>query len=231
MRWSPPNPLFLTTVALAAGIALAPARVHAQSLLFDYVGFDFESPNPDPIAFGEPGSGYVGLGTVPVLGAPLVTNTALNEYTYVMQGFTPSGVIAFGSFEIVNYTTGVITLYEDPKSGGTTADYGVDPPNSTAPTSFTDGTPILVGTLTNLQLVLDTTSGTGSYEAVFNVTGGSQLGNFPLNERTGWTFSGTTGNALNIPHGYAHQCDGQTFLNAPTAARRVTWGKLKAGYR
>jgi hypothetical protein len=47
----------------------------------------------------------------------------------------------------------------------------------------------------------------------------------------GWTFSGSTGNALNIPHGYAHQCDGQTFLNAPTAARRVSWGHLKAGYR
>jgi hypothetical protein len=66
---------------------------------------------------------------------------------------------------------------------------------------------------------------------VFTVTGGSQLGNFPLNQRVGWTFSGSTGNALNIPHGYAHQCDGQTFLNAPTAARRVSWGHLKAGYR
>lgn len=221
------TPLFLATCAL---FAVVPAA-RAQSLLFDYVGFDYEFPNPNPAVFGEPGSGYVGLGTVPVLFGPLVTNTAVNEYTYVMQGFTPSSVTPIGSFEIINYNAGTITLYEDPISGGTAADYGVDPPNATVPSSFTDGTPILVGTLTNFQFVLDTSNGTGSFEAVFTITGGSQLGNFPLNQRTGWTFSGSTGNALNIPHGYAHQCDGQTFLNSPSAVRKVSWGHLKAGYR
>ena len=43
--------------------------------------------------------------------------------------------------------------------------------------------------------------------------------------------SGTTGEALNIPEGYAHQIDGQTFLDAPVSARKMTWGKLKNGYR
>jgi hypothetical protein len=221
------TPLFLATCAL---LAVVPAA-RAQSLLFDYVGFDYEFPNPTPGVFGEPGSGYVGLGTVPFLFGPLVANTAANEYTYVMQGFTPTSVTPVGSFSIINYSAGTITLYEDPISGGTTADYGIDPPNATAPSSFTDGTPILVGTLSNFQFVLDTSNGTGSFEAVFTVTGGSQLGNFPLNQRSGWTFSGSTGNALNIPHGYAHQCDGQTFLNAPSAVRKVSWGHLKAGYR
>jgi len=79
--------------------------------------------------------------------------------------------------------------------------------------------------------VIDTASGTGSFEAVFNATGGSQIGNFPLNQRTGWTFSGSTSNALNIPPGYAHQIDGQAFLNNPVAARHLSWGRLKAGYR
>jgi hypothetical protein len=222
----------VTTVFLAACAALAvvPAA-HAQSLLFDYVGFDYEFPNPNPAVFGEPGSGYVGLGTVPVLAAPLVTNTTLNEYTYVMQGFAPSSVTAIANFLVINYTAGTITLYEDAKSGGTTADYGTNPPNGVAPSSFTDGTPILVGSLTNFQFVLDTTNGTGSFEAVFNVTGGTQLLNFDPNQRTGWTFSGATSNALNIPPGYAHQCDGQTFLNAPSGTRHESWGRLKAGYR
>jgi hypothetical protein len=211
-------------------LAVVPAA-RAQSLLFDYVGFDYESPNPNLATFGEPGSGYVGIGTLPFLFAPLVTNTAANEYTYVMQGLTSTNVTPVGSFDIISYSAGTITLYEDAHAGGTTADYGVDPPNATAPTSFTDGTPILVGTLTNFQFVLDRTNGTGSFEAVFNVTGGTQLANFPVNQRVGWTFSGSTGNALNIPHGYAHQCDGQTFLNAPVAARKVSWGHLKAGYR
>lgn len=217
-------------IVVCAVLAVVPAA-RAESLLFDYIGFDYEFPNPNPGVFGEPGSGYVGIGTVPVLFAPLVFNTALNEYTYVMQGFTPIGVSHVATFDIINYSSGTITIYEDAKLGGTTADYGADPPNAVVPLTFTDGTPILAGTLANFQFVVDTNNGTGSFEAVFTVTGGTQLGNFPLNQRAGWMFSGSTGNALNIPHGYAHQCDGQTFLNNPVAARRVSWGRLKADYR
>lgn len=224
---------FLTTMLLALGCVLAvvPAA-HAQSLLFDYVGFDYESPDPDPLQFGEAGSGYVGLGTVPFLFAPLTSNTTANEYTYVMNGLTPSGPPqVFGQFRIISYSTGTITLYEDARLGGTTADFDTNPPSTLAPATFTDGTAILIGTLTNFQFVLDTSAGSGSFEAVFNVTGGTQLVNFPLNQRKGWTFSGATTNALNIPAGYAHQIDGQTFLDAPSAARRTSWGQLKAGYR
>ncbi len=223
---------FTTTLMLTLCCALAaPPAARAQSLLFDYVGFDYESPNPDPLTFGEAGSGYVGVGTVPFLFAPLVSNTVANEYTYVMQGLTPTGVQAFGPFRIINYSTGSITIYEDAKLGGTTADFGNNPPNAVAPATFTDGSAVLVGSLTNFQFVFDTSSGSGSFEAVFNVTGGAQLANFPLNQRKGWTFSGATSNALNIPQGYAHQVDGQTFLDAPSAARRTSWGQLKAGYR
>ena len=214
--------------AVLALLAYAPVT-HAQSLLFDYVGFDFELPNPDPQQFGEVGSGYVGVGTVPYLFGPLTSDTNLNEYTYVMSGLQVAGVQAFGQFRIISYSAGNVTIYEDARLGGTTADFGVNP--VAIPPSFADGVPILVGALTNFQFVLDTSSGTGSFEAVFAVTGGSQFGNFPLNQRKGWTFSGATVNALNIPQGYAHQVDGQTFLDAPSPARKVSWGRLKAGYR
>lgn len=221
----------VTTLLFAAlaVLAMSPAA-RAQSLLFDYVGFDYEAPNPDPTQFGESGSGYVGLGTVGSLFAPLVANTTLNEYTYVMQGLTPTSVQVISNYRVFNYSAGTITIYEDPKSGGTTADYGSHPPNAVAPATFTDGTAILVGSLTSFQFVLDITNGTGSYEAVFDVTGGTQLGNFPLNQRSGWVFAGSSGNALNIPAGYAHQIDGQTFLNAPSPVRRTSWGRLKASF-
>lgn len=176
----------MTTVFLVMGAALAGLpSAHAQSLLFDYVGFDYEAPNPDPGQFGESGSGYVGLGTVPFLFAPLVSNTALNEYTYVMQGLTPTSVIPVGSFRIINYSSGTITLYEDPLLGGTVGDYGANPPSGVAPGTFTDGTAILVGSLTSFQFVVDTNNGTGSFEAVFNVTGGSQFGNFSPGQARG----------------------------------------------
>lgn len=223
---------FVTTLllALCSVLSLAPAA-RAQTLLFDYLGFDYESPNPNPGTFGEPGSGYVGLGTVPGVFAPLVSNPALNEYTFVIQGLSPISVMPVGSLEIIDYSAGTVTIYEDSKTTGTPATFTPNPPSGDVPGSFTDGTAILVGTLTNFQLIIDTTNGVGSFEAVFNATSGSQLGNFPLNQRTGWTFSGTTGEALNIPAGFAHQIDGQTFLNGPVAARRVSWGQLKAGYR
>jgi len=220
-------PTFL--LAACAVLSVAPAA-RADSLLFDYVGFDYESPNPNPATFGEPGSGYVGLGTVPFLFAPLVSNTALNEYTFVIQCGTPT-VLPVGGMEVVSYATGTVTIYEDSKALGTTATYAPNPPNGQVPGTFTDGTAILSGTLTNFQLIVDTSNGVGSFEAVFNATGGSQFVNFPVNQRTGWTFSGTTGEALNIPQGFAHQIDGQTFLDAPVAARRISWGRLKAGYR
>jgi hypothetical protein len=222
---------FATTFLLAACAALSLASAaRGDSLLFDYVGFDYEFPNPNPATFGEPGSGYVGLGTVAFLFAPLVTNTAANEYTFVIECQTPS-VMPVGAMEIVNYATGTVTIYEDSKTTGTAADFAPNPPNGQVPGTFTDGTAILVASLTNFQLIVDTTNGVGSFEAVMNINGGSQLSNFPLNQRTGWTFSGTTGEALNIPAGYYHQIDGQSFLSAPVAARRITWSKLKAGYK
>jgi len=222
----------MTSLVLAAFACAAMASAaRAESLLFDYVGFDYENPNPLPGEFGEVGSGYVSLGTVPFLFSPLTSNTSLNEYTYVMSGMTSTGYVTVSNFRIITYSAGTITIYRDAKAGGTTADFGTNPPNGTAPASFTDGEAILVGSLTSFQFVLNTTNGTGSFEAVFSATGGTQLGNFPVDERAGWTFSGSSGNALNIPTGYAHQIDGQTFLNGPVATKRTSWGKLKAAFR
>lgn len=221
-----------TTLLLGLVALLAqPPGANAQSLFFDYVGFDYESPNPNPGQFGEPGSGYVGLGLVPGLFAPLVADTANNEYTYIMSGLTPTSMSSFGGFDIINYSAGTLSIYEDSKSSGTPADFGTNPPSALAPASFTDGTLFLQGVLTNFQFVINNGNGTGSFEAVYQATGGSQFGNIPVTQQSGWTFAGSSGNALNIPAGYAHQIDGQTFLNGPVPARSTSWGRLKATYR
>ena len=221
----------VTTLFLAAcALVAVPTATRAQSLLFDYVGFDYEDPKAPGSQFGDAGNGYVGLGTVPFLFGPLVSNTTDNEYTYVMSGLTAMGFVSVGPYRVINYSAGTIKIYEDAKVGGTAADFGTLPPNAVAPPTFVDGTEILVGTLTNFQFAVDNSNGTGSFEAVFTVTGGTQFANF-ASQVNGWTFAGSTGNALNIPEGYAHQIDGQTFLNAPVNVKRTTWGRLKAGYR
>lgn len=216
-------------LALMAALALATPAI-ADTLLFDYVGFDYESPDPNPASFGEAGSGYVGIGTVPGLFAPLVADTSSNQYTYVLSGLTPISSSTVGSYIIVDYGPGTLSIYEDSKTTGSAADYGTAPPNATAPSSFTDGTLFLTGTLTGFQFVFNSATNTGSYNASYTVTGGSQLGNFPLYQRDGWTFAGSSGNALSIPDGYLHQVDGQNFLG-PVPTRASSWGGIKARYR
>jgi hypothetical protein len=212
-------------------LAAAPPRVEAATLLFDYVGYDYESPNPDVSQFGELGSGYVSIGEVPGLFGPLVADLATNTYTYHFSGLTSIARDVFGDFVVVTYSGGTLSIYEDPTLGGTAPDYGANPPNGTAPGTFTDGTLFLTGTLQNFQIVFNTASQSGSYEGQFTATGGSQIGNIPVNQRDGWTFAGATSNSLDVPPGYAHQVDGQTFLDEPVHSQPSSWGRIKAIYR
>jgi len=219
---------------LIAGLVIgfSSPNAEAQELLLDYVGYDYEFPDPDTTVFGELGSGYVGLGFVPVIFSPLVADMVNNEYTYHLFGLTSGLVSVFGDFVVIDYSgPGTIRVYEDALLGGTAADYGINPPNAAAPATFSDGTLILEGTITTFQVILNTVSNSGSYEAVFEATGGSQIGNIPVNQREGWTFAGLTGNELNMPEGYEHQVDGQIFLNPPVAVESTTWGRIKRTFR
>lgn len=218
-------------LAFGAALSLALAvPAAADTLLFDYVGFDYESPDPNPATFGELGSGYIGIGTVPGLFAPIVADTTQYQYTYIVTGMTPVSTATIGSYTIVDYSVGTLSIYEDSKFTGTGANYGSAPPNATAPSSFTDGTLFLTGSLGGFQFVYNAATNTGSYNATFTITGGSQIVNFPVYQRDGWTFAGASGNATNIPDGYLHQVDGQNFLG-PVPARQKSWGQIKTLYR
>ena len=220
----------LLVAAFAVGTVGAQVA-RAQALLIDYVGFDYEDPDPNPADFGEAGSGYVGIGEVQGLLAPLVPDFTNNEYTYYIHGLTQVSRQTFGTFEVINYTAGRLDVFEDNKTSGTLHDYGTNPPSAVAPGTFIDGTLFISGSLTNFTFVFNTANGTGSYNADFNADNGSQLGNIPANNRTGWTFAGATDNATSIPTGYYHQIKGQVYLNPPTRAHSATWGGVKGLYR
>ena len=228
-RWLSAVPKLVAILTLGVLIGVSAPSANAQDLLFDYVGYDYESPDLDTNVFGEVGSGYVGLGFCPVLFAPLVVDTTTYEYTYEIVGLTSMTRSVFGDFVIIDYSgPGYLRIYED---AATAADYGINPPNGTAPASFTDGTMILEGELTAFQIVLNTANNTGSYEAVFTAVGGSQIGNIPVNQRDGWTFAGLTGNEINKPEGYDHQVDGQVLLNQPTPVENTSWSDIKRRFR
>lgn len=221
------RPLARVLLPLLA-LGLFAAGAHAQDLFFDYVGYDYEDPDLNTSQFGEVNSGYVSLGFVPILFSPLVADTVSNEYTYYLSGLTSISRTVVGDFIIVDYSgPGILSVYEDDKGTGTAGDYGTNPPNGTAPPSFVDGTLFVQGSITAFQAVFNTVSGSGSFEAEYEVTGGSQLANVPVNDREGWTFAGITSNEINAPEGYLHQVDGQVFLGLPTAVETATWGLLK----
>lgn len=212
-------------------LSVSASRAEEPLLLFDYVGFDYESPDLDTSVFGEVGSGYVSVGTVENLFAPLVFNDAANEYTYVISGLTADSRNVFGDFVVVTYSGGLLQVFEDSRNTGTAALYGIDPPNGTVLSTFTDGALYLEGTLSAFQFVFNTNNNSGSFESNFTATGGSQIGNIAPEDRDGWQFAGATGNATNIPQGYDHQIDGQVFLTKPTHSQSATWGAVKALYR
>ena len=209
----------LLALAIACIGAVQPAR--AQQLLFDYVGFDFENPDVDAANFGGIGDGYVGLGEVPFLDVPAFIPDPTKQYLYHLTGLVATTRVLGGSFAIIDYSEpGTLTVYEDSD--------GFDYAN---PASFTNGTAILVCTITDFRLVLDTSSGSGSYDSVLQVTGGSLLPNLPANQIDGWQFAGITASTVTIPPGYVHQVDGQTFLQPPTHSVALSWGRLKRTYR
>jgi len=219
---------------LLAGLGLVatrPQAARADTLFVFYVGYDYESPNPVPSTFGEPGSQYWALGAALDMGAPLVPDTTSNEYTFAIPGLTPVNVQNFGSFIVIDYAPGPMQVFEDSKTSGTPSQFGINPPNATAPSSFMDGSLFVQGTLSNFQIVLNTSTGSGSFNANYTVDGGSQLANVPANQRTGWTFAGVTSNEINRPTGYGHQVVGQVFLNSPVPASIKSWGAVKAQYR
>ena len=220
------------SLAVLGLVAPRPHAAQAAQLFIDYFGYDYESPNPNPGTFGEPGSVYNSLGPAPNLYAPLLPDTSANQYTYYFTNLNPILVQNFGTFVVINYAPGgLFQVWEDSKLTGTAFDFGVNPPNATAPSTFTDGTKFVEGSIDQFQIVLNLATGSGSFDANFTMTGGSQLVNVPANQRTGWTFAGTTANELNRPSGYDHQVDGQIFLNEPTPTQPKSWGAIKARYR
>lgn len=219
----------LLRLLLALFLCALPGAARAQSLIIDYVGFDYESPSFG--SFGQVGAGYVGVGLVPGVFLPLVSDSANNQYTYVVSGMHVVSRTVVGTHVIIAYSPGTLAVYEDSKASGTPAVFAPNPPNGQVPGTFTDGSLYLSGTLTNFAYILNLANGSGSYEADCVWDAGAHLGDIPGTDRNGWTFAGTTTNAVNIPQGWSHQVDGQNFITTPTVTRRSSWGGLKTQYR
>jgi len=222
---------YFVLMAMAAVLTL-PAKARADQFLADFRGFDYEDPNNTP-GFGNIGDGYNSLGDVTQVNPALLTaDFSNNQYTYQFKDLSAIASDSAPPFLFLFYSTGRFRIFEDPISGGTPRVYGVNPPNATAPSTFTDGTLILGGAVSNFILTLDLSNNNGSFNGDITFDEGTQQGSIPAAQLNGWTFAGlTSGSGTGTPDGYAHQVDGEVRVPSPTGATPTSWGKLKNLYR
>ena len=218
-------------MALAAAMML-PAHARADQFLADFRGYDYEDPNNTP-GFGNVGDGYNSLGFVTQVNPALLTaDFSNNEYTYQFKDLTAVATDSAPPYLFVFYTNGRFRIYEDSKTSGTAGDYGVNPPNATAPPTFTDGALMLGGEVSNFVLTLDLTNNNGSFNGDITFDEGTQQGTIPPAQLNGWTFAGlTSGGGTGTPTGYSHQVDGEIRVPGATPVYGTSWGRVKNRYR
>jgi hypothetical protein len=121
------------------------------------------------------------------------------------------GEVIVGTTRVVTYGGGALTIYVDflPSNH----DYGVNPPNATSPSTFTDGfSTYLDGFFTDFTLTF---------------TGGDV---FPLlTDPDGWTFGSNI--AGFGPTGYDLELNGDVYLQGPVSVEPNSWGQIKGLYR
>src|SRR5512140_2376139 len=164
------------------------------------------------------------------------------EYTFVIDQLTSQGSVFVeqGNFDIwtTNYTGGRISIYKD---ASLNRDYGTNPPNPTAPSTFNDGELILQGTLSNFRTVSNAwavNNNGGNYNADIVFNGGTQ---WPLissdvctndTGANGYLIGVWQRNLTGTPAGYIRSCDGKVDMNACSVpSESSTWGRIKSLYR
>jgi len=219
----------------ALSVIALPALADSDVFLLGFAGYDYESPNPNPGIYLTVGEGYKALGFVTAFGTYLApqVNTTANEYTYHYYDLTVQDYYFDGSYLEVGFANpGRGRFFEDSRTTGTLAQYGINPPNLTAPSTFIDGTVILGGRIDGLVLSYDFVYQQGGFTGSISFDEGSLLGQIPVAQRAGWTLSGLAGRPNpSIPDGYNHQISGECRIPGPVPAAHRTWGALKALYR
>jgi len=171
-------------------------------------------------------------------------NTAGTEYTFYITGLTnpaPTTTSVGGTLTVFStvYHGGTITIWQgSPRD----AAFGTNPPNGTVPSTFTNGSLFLSGTIPTVTINVTRFNSNGNWlsgnldsgdPANCLWTGGSAIGLVssavnacPFRLTGGWDMKTT-----DVLAGYVSQYDGKIDLNCPTAATQSTWGAIKSQYR
>jgi len=228
-------------IARAAALLLA-CGISAPALAGPIIDWDpayFYEAGATPTHSAAGGQLYI-VGTISAFGPPLDFLNASDpskDYTFYLYGLTSLGTTTtpfqpYGNFFLTNYSSGVIEVYEGTPRD---ADFAPFPPNSAVPSTFTNGTLILSGTMSGFFWESNdfTAFKSGSAEGHIVWTGGSYLSRVsPDGLPCPSLFTGgTTWLPSVMIDGYLFRHDGKMDLDCPVPVRGSSWGRLKAIYR
>ena len=220
---------FLVVIAC---LVLASAA-YADVQLMDFFGFDWFWPS----SIGTAGSCYAAVGLVTSVNPTFLSfDYGTYEYTFNWDYACFVSADTFGTTAVYTYDTSTsgFDVYCDSLATGTAADYGINPPNTQAPATWTDGELVLEGMWEgDVTIVLDITNGTGTVNGTVMWVGGSQLSGIPMDSRSmSLVLTGLLFDPPNGPEGYHWQVDGQVFIQEPTpVVEPSTWGSLKTKFQ
>jgi hypothetical protein len=212
----------LTTLAFAMVLATGAAAFAVDSHILHVSGHSWEDGGYPP---SNPGETLSVVGILNDIEQPLVWDTVNYSYTWYTRNLVSVSESIFGNLRSVTYSGGDFTIYVDwlPSNHN----YGVNPPNGTSPSTFTDGISIyLDGYFTDFSLTFNDLTQSGSFVGMLNFTSGDV---FPLlNATDGWTFGSNLAGVS--PQGYDLQVNGDVYLTI-VSVEEASWGGIKSLYR
>ncbi len=227
---------------LAAVTFAAPAYSQTQTL-FGFTGFDYvAAPGPGGLRASSPSESsflgvadqYHALGFITSFSPILVgLDNVANEYTFHLYDATVATSTLFGNVLEVSFADNArMRAFEDSRTTGTAAVYGINPANGTSPSTFEDGTLILGADVDQLVLVYDYDSNQGNFIGTATLDEGSLIGQIPPSQVGGWVMSGLAGRPnATVPQGYINQLSGELVIPTATNSKAKSWGSIKTLYR
>jgi hypothetical protein len=194
----------------AAVLAVAPT---AQAQQF----FDFNGQTLLPAQLGGSLTMYSVVVNNNQVPTPIPLDFANFEYTLVV-----TNLVWTGAGTTQTYAGGAIVLYED---NATVADY-------TNPSTFTDGTAILSGTVVTLGRTMFTAN-LGTASGLVDWTGGTRLDEMAPADRLSWAFvTGISNRSTVTQPGYDENWDGKVEPQSPIVPNADrSFGALKGAYQ
>lgn len=218
---------FLRTMLVALFVlgALVPATTAQGIEISDYIGYAWESGGYPPTGSGETLQ-FVGVADWmdPIAGVDLATE----EVTYYVYGLTSTAVGVddpVSGYTTYYYSGGMLEVYRDAAKN---ADYGINPPNGTVPSTFTDGTLLLKGSFTSFAITVNPFGG-GSFGGPADGISGELITSCSGCIYT-WGGSYSSDVGAQILEGYDLQLDGVLEIDSAVPTKDASWGTIKSQY-